>query len=41
MFAIGFQKIRQDDTEKVWDPVQSVHSERTGVGLEAATARAG
>lgn len=41
MFAIWFQKILQDDTEKVWDPVQSVHSKRTGVGLETAIARTG
>lgn len=34
-------KIRKDDTETIRNPVQPVHAERTGAGLETATARVG
>lgn len=38
---IFLQKIRQDDTETIRNPVQPVHAERTGAGLETATAGVG
>jgi len=34
-------KICKDDTETIRNPLQPVHAERTGAGLETATARAG